>query len=530
MVSVSDIVLVIIISILLILLSASVPVATCTKRSISGKKVAPSSLNVNKLLKDKSALRQQKQTVKVTITHQNKKGDGYCNISTSKYHRKFIVPGALIGETVTATIEKETKSTILGKLNNVINPSLHRDIPKCSIAADCGGCQLQHQKYADQLKFKESGLKLALSVHPTTDKINILPIIENQNHFHYRNRAQFAIQKKSGKILVGLFATGTHDVVDTDECAIQHPKINDVLHICKTFFNENSNRLSIYDEKTESGSLRHLLLRASYATGEVMVCIVSASNSINDIDNVGSLVKKLRNCEGVKSILFHYNDEPSDNILNSDGNLKILHGKDYINDLIGDVRIRVSAHSFVQSNPLQAKIMYKVISELIPFPYSKYRLWDLYCGVGTIGLSLVSRAANIVGIEDCFPAFRDAKINADLNNATNIQFLHGKVENLLRGKETKVESRIDESQYFLNLGKEDIVIINPPRKGCEKKFLLHLVECGVQYLIYISCNPSTLARDLNLLIQKDYIVQKMQPIDMFPQSYHLETVVLLVKA
>lgn len=444
-------------------------------------------------------------TYDLRIEHQAEKGDGMAYFGK----RRIFIPGGLPGDTAGVKILKIEKTHAYGKLMTVHTPSPDRVTPVCPVADKCGGCQLQHQRYDSQLRFKQARLQEELAAYPSLAAVTVSPFIKSHFPYHYRNKAQFALRRDRSGLKIGLYATHSHRVIDIEECPVQHKLINKVL----TAFRQCAQRLeplSVYDEETHSGELRHLVIRAGSKTKELLVGIVSMTDTpacLND------LVTALKTIPEVKGILLNINPEKTDTVLGPRSVL--LHGRDHIFDEIHSIRFKISLHSFFQSNAFQTEELYNQILRLADLNGAQ-DIWDVYCGVGTIGLFLARHAHHVTAVETIPDAVRDARANAELNQIKNITILEGKAEDQLPNIHTT----------------PDVVILDPPRKGCHETLLRYLGTGGPQQtqakkIIYVSCNPVTLARDLDILARYGYTVKKLVPVDMFPHSPHTESVTLL---
>ena len=471
----------------------------------------------------------------------NEQGNGVADIDG----KKIILRGALPGEIVEGEMFrwKHNKDGILtsaiGRSRNIITRSLHRVEPKCGITDKCGGCQLQHLQYEEQLLHKKRTIDKCLASYQNTRGLTVDGAVKPaSSRFNYRNRAQFAIQHHPGdKIKIGLYESFTHDVVDTEDCPVQHPLVGKILCIVQDYFGKKQHQLSVYDDATGKGALRHLLIRTTFATNEAMVCIVAAE-PYAEIACISELVELISSLQEVKSILFNMNDDPGDNILSGNAE-EVLYGRHQINEIIAGVKISISARSFVQSNPVQAAVLYELAAQMGGLTKGVGRVWDLYCGVGTIGLFLAPMVDNVIGIEDCLPAVEDARRNQKLNCIKNVYFMCGKVEDLLTRRcsdisaskgspnELLVNTAVAQHTIVPQLSINDTLVLNPPRMGCNKGLLDHISGCKVKKLVYISCNPHTLARDLDIMVGHGYSIKAVQAIDMFPQTYHVETITVL---
>lgn len=417
----------------------------------------------------------------------------------------IFVDNTVVGDKVKIKIVKLKKSYGYGKLLEIIESSKYRIDPKCSYFNKCGGCQLQTYKYEAQLEFKQKNVKNSLERIGGLKNINIMPIIEMKSPWNYRNKAQFPVGFEDNQIKIGFYSLRSHNIISIDDCYINHKINNQILKIIKEFIKEYN--IKPYNEIEHTGSIRYIFTRIGFKTNELMVCIVSNGK----FSYTKELVKKLLVLDNIKCIAINYNTTKNNVILGA--KTELLWGTPYICEFIGDIKFKISPTSFFQVNPIQTEILYNKILELSELSGSETVL-DAYCGIGTISLFLAKKAKEVYGVEIVESAIDNARINATLNNITNVNFFLGKAEIII--PELILNNKI----------KPDIIIVDPPRKGCDEKLLDSILYAQPQKLIYVSCNPSTLARDLKVLNSK-YKIEVVQPIDMFPNTVHVETVVML---
>ena len=422
------------------------------------------------------------------------------------------VKDAIPGDVAKIKIVKEGKTYGYGRLMEVIKPSEYRVEPACKEARRCGGCQIQEMSYEAQLAFKEKKVQGNLErigkVPPT--EYEMCTIIGMEEPFNYRNKAQFPVgTDKDGNIVTGFYAGRTHSIIPCDDCAIGDKANKDILAIIKNHMKKYG--IKPYNEETHTGLVRHILIRRGFTTGECMVCII-----INGLDFKGSseLVEELKKIEGMTSISLNINREKTNVIM---GKMVIdLYGEGYITDYIGDVKFRISPLSFYQVNPVQTKELYGKALEFAGLTGNE-TVWDLYCGVGTISLFLAKSARKVYGVEIVPEAIDDARKNAKLNDIENVEFFVGKAEEVV-------------PKMYKEYGiTGDVVVVDPPRKGCDEKLLETMVSMSPEKIVYVSCDSATLARDLKYLREYGYYVKKVQPVDKFPHTGHVETVCLLSK-
>lgn len=435
---------------------------------------------------------EKNKTYIIEITGTGEKGEG-----VGRYNGFAVfVPYALAGETVEVLIVKVLKNYAFGKIRKIITPSHYRRTPECSVFYQCGGCDYQHCSYEYELKCKTQKVKDCIS------RIGGLDItVENTigyKNLHYRNKSQFPVTTDG----IGFYAPRSHRVVPVENCLIQNEKSNRVIGIVKSFMTDF--HVKPYDELTEKGMIRHIFTRCS-AVGQVMVCIVTASE---DLKNSDVLVSMLKNEFGENISVIQNINPKNTNVVLGSKNI-VLYGNGVITDKIGDLFFEISPQSFFQINPGQTKILYDKIVELGNFNGTE-RVLDLYCGIGTISLYIAGHVGSVVGVE-CVPqAIENAKRNALLNGVKNAEFYTGNAE--------------DMADKFPD---SNVIVIDPPRKGCDAKLLETINNISPEKVIYVSCNPATFARDLKILNSYGYNADKVYPVDMFPRTSHVETVVLL---
>lgn len=471
----------------------------------------------------------------------------------------LFVKGALPGEIVRVGIMKTKKNYGYARLIEIIQPSPDRVEPTCPVARKCGGCQLQHCSYERQLLWKQEkilnclwrigGLDVRLpeAIVPTQDskfegevqkKSSVLdgscrqgnglrqgngtedtvvmePILGMEQPYHYRNKAQFPVgYDKNGKLVAGFYAGHTHQVIPHTDCLIQHPCNREILDTVLTFMEQY--QISAYQENTHTGLVRHIMIRVGKATGQVMICLVINGASI---PHSAELVQALLECQSslqIISICLNRNEDKTNRILGD--NVIPLYGLDYIEDCIGKIRYRISPLSFYQVNPDQTRRLYETALEYADLQGGE-TVWDLYCGIGTISLFLSQKAEKVYGVEIVPQAVENAKENASLNQISNAEFFVGAAENV-------VPHLFKTSGGSLHA---DVVVLDPPRKGCEEKLLETVVQMEPEKIVYVSCDPATLARDLKYLCGRGYVLKRVRGCDMFGMSYHVESCVKLCR-
>ena len=420
------------------------------------------------------------------------------------------VKDAVIGDTVTAKIIKAKKNYGYGRLMEVLKPSPYRVEPKCEFARQCGGCQLQALSYDQQLVFKTNKVKGHLERIGGFTDIPMEPIIGMDELFHYRNKAQFPVgRNKEGKIVTGFYAGRTHNIIENRDCALGVAENKEVLD--RVIAHMEKYGIEPYNEATGKGLVRHVLIRYGYFTKEVMVCLILNGNKIPKEE---LLVKSLCEIPGMTSITINVNKKHSNVILGEE--IRLLWGQEYITDRIGDISYQISPLSFYQVNPMQTQKLYAKALEYADL-HGQETVWDLYCGIGTISLFLAQKAKFVRGVEIVPAAIENAKENAKLNGLENTEFFVGKAEEVLP------------REYKKNGVYADVIVVDPPRKGCDETLLETMVEMNPERIVYVSCDSATLARDLKYLCERGYELRKVCPVDQFGMTVHVETVVLLSK-
>lgn len=415
--------------------------------------------------------------------------------------------GALEGEQVEIKVIKLNKTYAVGKLLHILKPSAGRVDPFCGAYTRCGGCSLQHLDYNSQLLFKTNMVRESIKRIGKLEDVTVHDTIGMQSPKNYRNKAQYPVSIVNGTVVAGFYARRSHDVIDSSECGIQDKAGNDVRIIVREFINDF--KITVYDENTGKGLLRHVMVRVGFRTGEVMAVLVVNGNSLPYSQE---LVNRLvTGVPGIKSIYLNINKDNT-NIITGNENIK-LYGSDTITDYIGKYKFHISPLSFFQVNPLQTEVLYGKALEYAGLTGSE-TVFDLYCGIGTISLFLSEKAGKVYGIEVVEDAVSDARRNAELNGAGNVEFIAGEAEKII-------------PEMYGQGVRADVVVMDPPRKGCDDALLKTLVEMKPDRMVYVSCNPATLARDLKYLAENGYRTAEVQPVDMFPWTAHVETVVLM---
>lgn len=415
------------------------------------------------------------------------------------------VPGALVGEQVEARITEVKKNYAMAAIAKIVRKSPERVVPSCEIYEKCGGCQLQHLSYAGQLQVKRQQVVDAVERIGKQKSVQIYPTIGAANPWNYRNKMQFPIGLQKKQVVIGCFAQGSHNIIDTRNCRIQEEANNAIANAMREIVQELS--IHVYDEKTQKGTLRHVIGRVG--SDGVMVVLVTAGKVL---PHAAEIVAKLRaKVPNLVSVMQNINPKTTNMIM---GDItKHIWGQNTILAKLEDLTFHISARSFFQVNTKQAEVLYNKALEYAGLT-GKETVIDAYCGTGTISLFLAKRAKNVIGIEIVEPAIRDAKKNAQDNNVKNVEFIVGDATAVM-------------PQLYKQGIKPDVIVVDPPRVGCTPRVLQTFAAMKPQRIVYVSCYPASLARDLEILGSLGYKTIKIQPVDMFPQTSHIESVVLL---
>ena len=420
------------------------------------------------------------------------------------------VEGGLLNDKVKVKINKSKKNYAVGDIIEIIEKSPFRVDRLCSDSLkDCGGCQIQELDYKKQLEIKTNEVKQVISRIGKLENVIIYDTIGMEEPFRYRNKAQFPIQKINGSPAIGFYKKKSHDIIPTNKCIIQHDINDKIIQIIKTYINAYD--VSIYDEKTHTGVLRHLVTKIGFTTGEVMVVLVANGKKLPYLNELASVLEE--NIPGFKTLVVNVNREKTNVILGKEN--RVIYGEGKINDYIGDLVFEISPLSFFQVNPVQTEVLYNKALEYAELKEND-TVFDIYCGIGTISLFLAQKATKVYGIEIVEAAIEDAKINAKLNKLDNTEFYAGKAEEVV-------------PKMYKEGKTANVVVVDPPRKGCDDKVLDTIVSMAPDRVVYVSCNPSTLARDLAYLDERGYKCIEIQPVDMFPHTMHVECVAKIIK-
>ena len=438
------------------------------------------------------------QDVTVEITGVTSEGQGVGRLDGVA----FFVPFALPGETVRAHIIKVERRFCIAKIIEIARPSAHRIAPVCEAYEKCGGCALMHMDYAEQLRTKTQIVKDALERLGGFSGIEVQPAIGMDEPWRYRNKGSFPIGRVDGAVSFGFYAERSHRLIPLYDCPIEDARITAIARTVTEWAYRN--RVPVYDETTGKGCLRACVVRVT-STGERMAVVVTKG----ELPARDALLRMLR----VES-LYHNRNDKNTNVIFGD-RFTLLSGAPQLIEAQGDLRFYVSPQSFLQVNPVQTRALYGEAIRLLD-PKPGETIADVYCGIGTISLAIAGYTSRVIGIE-CVPeAIADAKRNAALNDLRNTEFICGLAEDVLPA-------------LVQNGTRPDAIVIDPPRKGCEEQVLSAIDKSGVNRVVYVSCNPATLARDAKLLASFGFSIARVQPVDMFPHTQHVETVVFVTR-
>ncbi|MDU1257154.1 MAG: 23S rRNA (uracil(1939)-C(5))-methyltransferase RlmD [Clostridium perfringens] len=443
------------------------------------------------------------------IISQGYEGEGIAKID-NKY--PIFIEGALKGEKVKVRIVKVNKNFAYGKLMEVLEASEERVNPPCAIYKRCGGCKLQHASYKVQLDFKWDRVKDCVSKIGKLDPSIVKYPLGMENPWRYRNKVQLPIGLINGEVKIGFFAPRSHDIIDMESCLIQDEIGDKVVKLTREWIEKfNIRPYNVDGEYDEKGIVRHIMIRRGFTTNEVMVVLVTNGEKLPHKEEFVDLMVK--NIPGIKSVIQNINSKKTNVILGLES--KTLWGEDTISDYIGDFRFNISPLSFFQVNPTQTEVLYGKALEYANLTGNE-EVFDAYCGTGTITLFLSQKAKKVYGVEIIPQAIDNAWINAKENKVENVEFFVGESEVVIPD--------------LINKGvKADVVVVDPPRKGCDKKLLDAITNINAKKIVYVSCDPSTLGRDLAILEENGYKTLEVQPVDMFPNTSHVENVAKLIK-
>ena len=420
----------------------------------------------------------------------------------------IFVDGALPNETVNIKIIKVKKNYGYGKLIKIIKPSPYRINPLCENFGKCGGCNLLHLSYDEQLNIKSKFIQTNLKKIAKIENIKVPKAIGMDNPFNYRNKVSFPINF-TDKVNIGFYRPRSHNIINIDNCLIQNPINNIIIQKIKDFIKESN--ISIYDENTGKGDLRHIVTRIANKTNELLICVVINNNKFLYKD---LLIKNFKDIPNIDSIVINYNTKNNNVILGD--KVETILGKGYIVDYIKDLKFNISPLSFYQVNPIQTEVLYETALNFCNLTGNEI-VFDAYCGIGTISLFLAKKCKKVYGIEIVPDAIENAISNAELNNINNTEFFVGKSEDI-------IPKLIFENNIY-----PDVIVVDPPRKGCDKILLDTIIKTSIKKLVYISCDNSTLARDIAYLSTFGFKLDKIQPVDMFCMTTHIECVALITR-
>lgn len=419
----------------------------------------------------------------------------------------IFVPNAIKGEKVKILIVKVLKSYGYGKIIDLLEKSIDRVKSDCDTYKRCGGCSLRHIKYEKTLEMKQNAVQSLVNKF-LKNKIEVQKTLGMENPYYYRNKAQYPVGKNSeGKAQIGVFANRTHEIIPIQECYIQNKKSQEVAKFVIEFI--NANNISVYNEKTRKGLVRHIVTKVGVKTNEIMCVLVINGKEIPK--EKGLVTEVTKKFPEVKTIVKNINTQNT-NVVMGKENI-VIYGSGYIKDQLGKYIFKISPHSFYQVNPIQAENLYNIGVQAANIDKNDI-VFDLYCGIGTISLFMAQYAKKVYGIEIVEQAIQDAKENAKINNIENAEFIAGDVENVL--------------DDLINVKKviPDVIMIDPPRKGMDNKSVENILNIKPKKLVYISCNPATLVRDL-AKFEEEYEIKTIKPVDMFPFTSHVECVAVL---
>jgi 23S rRNA (uracil1939-C5)-methyltransferase len=441
------------------------------------------------------------QEIELTINGYGHEGEGVSR------HQQFtiFVSEALKDETVLAKVVEIKRNFARAEILSITKPAPDRVTPHCNVSKNCGGCQFQHLDYRAQLITKQQRVSDAMERIGGLHGVTVHSTMGMKEPWRYRNKVQCPVGMAGGAVVIGFYRKGTHQIVPMSDCMLQPVITNKISRRVRDLVEKY--RVSIYNERTGGGMLRHVLIKYGFATNEAMIVLVTNGDNFPD----GSKIARdlIGAFPEIKSVVQNIN-RSRDNVILGNVN-RVLWGKDSITEKIGSLQFKISANSFFQVNPVQLQVLYSKTVEYAALSWKELVL-DAYCGVGSLTLFLAKKAKQVYGIESVAEAIFNARENAKLNGVENVEFLTGTVE--------KVLPNLLKRKLIL-----DVAVLDPPRSGCEEVVLKTLAESKVKRIVYVSCNPGTLARDLKILDDLGYKTYEIQPVDMFPHTYHVECVV-----
>ncbi|MCI8418683.1 MAG: 23S rRNA (uracil(1939)-C(5))-methyltransferase RlmD [Lachnospiraceae bacterium] len=440
----------------------------------------------------------------------------------------FFIKDTLIGDVVEAKVTKLKKQYGYARLMEILTASPDRVEPKCPLHQKCGGCQLQALSYEKQLVFKENKIKnnLLRLGGLTAEQLRACmePIVGMENPYHYRNKAQFPVgTDREGNLVTGFYAGRTHTIIPNTDCCLGVAENREILETILDFL--KTYQIPAYEEATGRGLVRHILLRKGFATGELMVCLILNGRSL---PHSRELVDRLGKISGMTSICLNVNERNTNVIMGEE--ILPLWGQNFITDKIGGISYQISPLSFYQVNPVQTEKLYRTALEFAGLT-GRETVWDLYCGIGTISLFLAQGAKRVYGVEVVPQAIADARRNAERNGISNVEFFVGKAEEVLPEFYEKEQKERGQAARDMDTASQmrhpDVIVVDPPRKGCDERCLYTMLKMAPERIVYVSCDSATLGRDLKYLGNGGYVVTRVRGVDMFPGTGHVETVVML---
>lgn len=448
---------------------------------------------------------EKNKTYEIEITGMGYSGEGVGRIENFT----VFIPGSIKSEKVQAKISEVKKNFARAKLLKVIEPSPLRVVPMCSAYESCGGCQIQHISYGGQLEFKKQRVVDNIERIGKIDGSIVKDVIGMKNPERYRNKVQLPVGGTCKDPRIGFYAAGTHDIADINECIIEHEEADKIIGIVRDWIKKY--KIEPYDEASGCGTLRHIMVRKGFKTGDIMVVIVTKTNDVKHMDALcDELLSSIKN---IKSIVQNINPDKTNVVLGRNNN--VLYGSGNITDYVGPFKFNISPLSFFQVNPVQTEVLYNKVMDFAGLTGNE-TVFDAYCGTGTISLFLSQKAKKVYGVEIVEDAIKNAKVNASVNNVHNVEFICGESEKVIPDM---IENGI----------KADVVVVDPPRKGCAEELLSAISSMQPSRIVYVSCDPGTLSRDLAFLESHGYKTIEVQPVDMFPNTAHVECVAMILK-
>ncbi|OIJ14104.1 23S rRNA (uracil-5-)-methyltransferase RumA [Anaerobacillus arseniciselenatis] len=457
-------------------------------------------------MNNKKVLIEKGQEFPLTIKRLGINGEG-----VGYFKRQVVfVPGALPGEEVVVTVTDAKEKFSEAKIKKIRKKSQDRIQPPCPVYDQCGGCQLQHLDYKAQLREKKDIVRQSFERHTNLqgDKLPIKETIGMEDPWNYRNKSQLQVRRNQQEVIAGLYGLNSHQLVDISECAIQHPATNKVTKTMKAILQDL--KIPIYHEKKHKGVVRTIVTRVGFSTGDVQLVLITATKDLPKKELIIDEIK--RRLPEVKSVLQNINGRKTSLIFGDE--TKHLHGEEVIQEALGDLQFELSARAFFQLNPIQTVKLYDEVKKAAQLT-GKEKLVDAYCGVGTIGLWLAPHAGELRGMDVIDESIDDARRNAEKHGFAHAQYEVGKAEVLL-------------PKWLKEGWRPDVFVVDPPRTGCDRKLLDAMIKVKPKRIVYVSCNPSTLAKDVDVLMKAGFKLKSLQPVDMFPHTAHVECVSQIV--